>query len=231
MSSKNRAVKADLLLKMNGLRKSAGMSWPDIADVYEAESGERVDPEKLRKRVVSAVSRRMKKVRDEAVCRLSEIRAKDEADPFPRPSLVSMVVSCMKSLFRKDVKLGSRDEEHWVNHICDEFVPPPSPAVQWYNLHGFDEGPGVVYWVGLDCRNFGIRSADYVVRCRTKDLYDEYVEAAHDGGSAFLQKALHDGRLSLRRGGDVGVKFIFRWGDDEKTFNVRLAGDFYAEEK
>lgn len=138
----------------------------------------------------------------------------------------------VKRLFgKKQNKLGSRDEEHWVNHICDEFIPPPSPAVQWYNLHGFDEGPGVVYWVGLDCRNFGIRSADYVIKCKTKAMYDKYVKVAIDGGSAFLQKALHDDGLNLRRGGDVGVNFIFRWGDEDKSFNVRLPGDFYAEEK
>lgn len=127
--------------------------------------------------------------------------------------------------------LGSTEQVHWVNHICDEFIPPPTPAVQWYNLHGFNEGPDVVYWVGLDCRNFGIRSADYVIKCKTKATYDKYVNIAHDGGSAFLQKALHDSALNLRRGGDVGIEFIFKWGDEEKTFNVRLPGDFYAEEK
>ena len=144
--------------------------------------------------------------------------------------LLKILFQRIKRLFKKPA-LTSREEVHWVNHICDEFIPPPTPAVQWYNLHGFDEGPGVVYWVGLDCRNFGIRSADYVIRCKTKALYDEYVEAAHDGASAFLQKALHDDRLNLRRGNNVEVEFIFKWGDDDKSFNVRLAGDFYAEEK
>ena len=144
--------------------------------------------------------------------------------------LLKILFQRIKRLFKKP-RLTSREEVHWVNHIYDEFVPPPTPSVQWYNLHGFDEGPGVVYWVGLDCRNFGIRSADYVIRCKTKALYDEYVEVAHDGGSAFLQKALHDDRLNLRRGNNVEIEFIFKWGDDDKSFNVRLAGDFYAEER
>lgn len=146
-------------------------------------------------------------------------------------SIITLFKTFFSRIFNKNILRGSREEVHWINHIHDEFVPPPSPAVQHYNLHGFDEGPGVVYWVGLDCRNFFIRTCDYVVKCKTKALYDEYVEVAHDGGSAFLQKALHDDRLSLRRGDDVNVEFIFKWGDDDKSFNVRFSGDFFAEEK
>ena len=114
--------------------------------------------------------------------------------------LLKILFQRINRIFKKPT-LTSREEVHWVNHICDEFIPPPTPAVQWYNLHGFDEGPGVVYWVGLDCRNFGIRSADYVIRCKTKVLYDEYVEAAHDGASAFcgrtcFQEAYYQSRCS-----------------------------------
>lgn len=36
--------------------------------------------------------------------------------------------------------------------------------------------------------------------------------------------------LNLTHGDDVNVEFIFRWGDEEKTFNVHLWGDWYAEE-
>lgn len=127
---------------------------------------------------------------------------------------------------------GSREEVHWVNHTHDEFCPPPSPAIAWANLHGFDEGPGVTYWVGLDCRNFGIRSVDYVIKCKTKAMYDKYIGiAGRDGSSAFLQAALHDSALNVRRGDDVNVEFVFKWADDDKSFNVRLSGDLYGEEK
>ena len=65
----------DLLLKMNGLRKSCGLSWPYIADVYEAESGLKVAPGALRNRVWRATARqRAKMVAENAAVldRLSE---------------------------------------------------------------------------------------------------------------------------------------------------------------
>ena len=37
--------------------------------------------------------------------------------------------------------------------------------------------------------------------------------------------------LNWRRGDDVNIEFIFRWGAEEKTFDVHLSGDIYAEEK
>ena len=131
-------------------------------------------------------------------------------------------------------KLGSTEQEHWVNHIHDETVSVGGNwgTVQWANLHGFDEGPGVTYWVGLDCRCWGIRAADYVIKCKTRQMYDKYIDiAVHKGASDFLQAALNDSALNVRRGGDVETEFIFKWGGDEKTFNVRLPGDLYAEEK
>ena len=32
-------------------------------------------------------------------------------------------------------------------------------------------------------------------------------------------------------GGDVDIKFIFKWGDEDKSFNVRFGTDRYAEEQ
>ncbi len=149
--------------------------------------------------------------------------------------LIKLLCEKISRLFKKSKTLGSsREEVHWINHIHDETVSVGGNwgTVQWANLHGFDEGPGAIYWVGLDCRCWGIRVADYVIKCKNKATYDKYVDiAVHKGASDFLQAALHDSALNVRRGGDVNVEFIFKWGGEEKTFDVHLAGDLYAEEK
>ena len=143
--------------------------------------------------------------------------------------LLKVLFSRIKRLFtKKHNKLSSRDEEHWVNHIYDESKIYPSGHVQWVNVHGFDEGPGAVYWVGFDSRYMGIRIADYVIKCKNKSTYDEYVNAYVED---VLQKMLNDSRLSVLSGDDVGTEFIFRWGDEDKSFNVRLSGDRLAVEK
>lgn len=147
--------------------------------------------------------------------------------------LIKKILSKIGSLFGNK-KLSSVEQTHWVNHIHDETVSVGGSwgTAQWANLHGFDEGPGATYWVGLDCRCWGIRMADYVIKCKNKETYDRYVDiAAHKGASDFLQAALHDSALNVRRGNDVEIEFIFKWGDDDKSFNVRLAGDLFAEEK
>lgn len=43
----------------------------------------------------------------------------------------------------------------------------------WCNVHGFDEGPGSIYWIGMDLRSFGIRVADYIIKCKNKSTYDK----------------------------------------------------------
>ena len=88
----------------------------------------------------------------------------------------------------------------------------------WGNVHGFDEGPGQVYWVGVDIRTFGIRTTDYVININmpVEDM---------------LHKMRNDSRLDYKYGDDVEIEFIFRWGDEDKSFNVRFATDSYAEEK
>lgn len=151
-------------------------------------------------------------------------------------TLLKLLIEKVKRLFTKKENkiLGSREEVHWINHIHDETVSVGGKwgTMQWANLHGFDEGPGVTYYVGLDCRCWGIRIADYVIKCKTKAMYDKYIDiAVHKDASDFLQAALHDSALNVRRGGDVGVEFIFKWGGEEKTFDVHLAGDLYGEEK
>lgn len=108
---------------------------------------------------------------------------------------IRRLFSMLRGLFSrgKGGPLGSREETHWVNHIHDEFIPPPNPAVQWYNLHGFDEGPGATYWVGGDVRTFGIRSADFVVRCRNRSTYEDYAGLSP---TEFQSVMKHDPRLT-----------------------------------
>jgi len=70
-----------------------------------------------------------------------------------------------------------------------------------------------------------------IVKCKNKAIYDEYIKAASFSTSEFLHKALIDSRISVKRGNDVGIKFVFRWGDDDKSFNINGKGDLFAEEK
>ena len=91
-------------------------------------------------------------------------------------SIIKTFFARIKRLFTKP-KIQSTEQTHWVNHIHDETVSVGGSwgTAQWANLHGFDEGPGAVYWVGLDCRCWGIRIADYLTpknrnRLRTQIL-------------------------------------------------------------
>ena len=40
-----------------------------------------------------------------------------------------------------------------------------------------------------------------------------------------------DPALWTRNGDDVETEFTFRWGDDDKSFNIRFSGDYYGIEK
>ena len=128
-------------------------------------------------------------------------------------------------------QLNSSEQIHWVNHIHDDTVSWPNKGLMWANVHGFDEGPGKVYWVGVDVRSFGIRVADYIVRCNSKRIYDEYIDCASRNTEKFLYKMRDDARMNCRGGSDVNIEFIFKWGGEEKTFDVHLGTDSYAEEK
>lgn len=129
------------------------------------------------------------------------------------------------------------DQEHWVEHICDEYVNADQKSVGGYaNLHGFKEGNGT-YWVGVDIRWCGIRITDVVIKCKTKALYDYYInlvmhgDTFHSGVNLIAQAVREDSRLWCRDGDEVDTEFTFRWGDEDKSFDVHLGGDRYAEEK
>ena len=144
--------------------------------------------------------------------------------------LLNIVWNKVKSWFKKP-SLASSEQTHWVNHIYDETVTWPNSALMWANLHGFDEGPGQTYWLGIDVRSFGIRCADYVLKFKRKSLYDEYREYAFRDPTKVLYKMREDSRLNYKYGDDVNVDFMFRWGDEDKHFDVHLGTDSYAEEK
>ena len=136
---------------------------------------------------------------------------------------------CIK--FFKRHKVKSTEQTHWVNHIHDETVTWPNKALMWCNVHGFDEGPGSTYWVGLDIRSFGFRVADYIVKCKNKSTYDKWIDMACNNTESFLSAMKSASELNVTNGDDVNIEFIFRWGDDDKSFDVHLSVDWYAEEK
>lgn len=139
----------------------------------------------------------------------------------------------IKGIFRKP-KVASTEEVLWVNHICDDYVNASQKAVGMYaNLHGFDglTDAGWVYWVGIDVRFLGIRTADFVIRCKNKRVYDYWIETARKNLDSIPQGLHKYDNLYCRNGDDVNVKFVFKWGGEEKSFNVRFATDRYAEEK
>ena len=132
---------------------------------------------------------------------------------------------------------NSAEQIHWVHHIYDETTFWPNSAGMWANVHGFQEASSDgadgswVYWVGFDIRTIGIRSADYVIRCKNKATYDEYIYEAFHNPTGLLHKMRSDSRLNYSYGSDVNVEFIFKWGDDDKSFDVHLGTDSYAWEK
>lgn len=136
---------------------------------------------------------------------------------------------CIK-LIRKNLKSNSAEETHWINHIFDETITWPNKAMMWCNVHGFDEGPGNTYWIGMDIRTFGIRSADYLIKCKNRATYDKYIYMAAHDPTGILSAMKHDSNLSMKTGDDVNIEYIFRWSDEEKTFDIHLGWDWYAEE-
>lgn len=136
---------------------------------------------------------------------------------------------CLKIFKRK--KLKSVQQTHWVNHIYDETVFWPNKAAMWCNVHGFDEGPGSTYWVGLDFRSFGLRVADYIIKCKNKSTYDKWINIASHDIENILSIMKYASELNVTNGDDVNIEYIFRWGEEEKSFNLHLEVDWYAEEK
>ena len=144
--------------------------------------------------------------------------------------LLNVIWNKIKSWFKKP-SFASSEQTHWVNHIYDETTTWPNSALMWANIHGFDEGPGQTYWLGIDIRSFGIRCADYVLKFKRRSLYDEYRESAFRDPTKVLYKMRGDSRLNYKYGNDVNIDFMFRWGDEDKHFDVHLGTDSYAEEK
>ena len=137
---------------------------------------------------------------------------------------------CILNWIRK-MRSNSAEETHWVYHTHDETVVWPNKAMMWANLHGFNEGPDTVYWIGLDIRTFGIRSCDYLIKCKNRATYEKYISKAANDPTGLLSAMKNDPNLSMRTGDDVNIEYIFRWGDEDKSFDIHLGWDWYAEEK
>jgi len=143
--------------------------------------------------------------------------------------VINILIQKIKSLFKgKKPEANSSEQVHWINHIYDESKFWPNTGGMYANVHGFDEGPGQVYWVGVDIRSFFIRCADYVIKCKNKSTYDHYINMCAED---ILHAIRNDPRLDYHYGNDVNVDFKFRWCDNEKHFDVHLGTDSYAEEK
>ena len=78
---------------------------------------------------------------------------------------------------------------------------------------------------------FGDLEKAVIVKCKNKEIYDEYIKAASFSTSEFLHKALIDSRINVKRGNEVGIKFVFRWGKEDKSFNINGTGDLLGEEQ
>ncbi len=128
-------------------------------------------------------------------------------------------------------KTVKSEQTIWVHHIYDETIFWPNSAAMWCNAHGFNQGSGQIYWIGLDMRSFGIRAADYLIKCKNRETYDKYINKASRDIEHFLSAMKYDPNLNVINGDDVNTEFIFRWGGEEKTFNLHLGWDWYAEEK
>ena len=121
----DREAKKNLLLKMNGLRASCHMSWRDIADVYEAEAGEYVEPGRLREQVGACVYRNRKRMLKEATMELEKLNAKDDATAFTgivlaqssnNKNWLSRISRWLRSLFRggsEGVPSGKKVKLSW----------------------------------------------------------------------------------------------------------------------
>lgn len=147
-------------------------------------------------------------------------------------SILRLIVQKLRHWASSEDKASvASTQEHWINHIYDETVSWPNGALMWANVHGFDEGPGAIYWLGIDIRSFGIRCADYVLKFKSKSLYEEYKSIACNDTKNLLSKMRNDSRLSYTNGGDMDVEYRFRWGGSEKSFHVHLGTDSYAEQR
>lgn len=138
----NRKARTDLLLKMNGLRRSSRMSWGDIAEVYESEAGEKVDPEKLRVRVKSCVYRNKKRRENSMILERIEDAAAEPAEARccevgARASrgVLKRIVAWFRSLFGKDA-----DEKivlDWAYGNCNGSKAVEDTSASGYRLTKF----------------------------------------------------------------------------------------------
>ena len=107
------AKRSDLLMKLNGLRKVSGMSWKDLADIFEAETGEKVSPRRLQFRVGSCMYSHRRKLergelmeleKEDLVSRCEEVEAMEARS---KKGFFSRLAAWFRSLFKKGGSSGS----------------------------------------------------------------------------------------------------------------------------
>lgn len=151
------------------------------------------------------------------------------------PSGTHYKKSTNSEMIKIDSDLKSTEKTIWVNHILDETLSSPHSVGGWKNMHGFysEDLEGIHWWLGIDSRYLGIRLQDVVVRFNNEYTYNKWVDEARSTfGSSIINKVFNNSdNVEGKNGSDVNVEFIFRWSDEEKTFDVHLDGDRYGEQK
>lgn len=62
----------------------------------------------------------------------------------------------------------------------------------------------------MDIRSFGIRTADYIIKCKNKETYDKYLNKACNDIEHVLSAMKSDPNLNIIEGNDLETKFIFK---------------------
>ena len=115
-----------------------------------------------------------------------------------------------------------------VDHIWDEFNTKKAGPGTWSNLHGFKTTDGH-YYCCVDARFLGIRMQDIIVRCNTREFYEEMQSEARSGG---LKRTISDdNRINDLSSGKKEFEFNCVSPTYQKTFRIRLALDGYGEQK
>lgn len=62
----------------------------------------------------------------------------------------------------------------------------------------------------MDLRSFGIRVADYLIKCKNKSTYDKWIDKASRDTEHVLSAMKDAPELNVINGDDVNIEYIFR---------------------
>lgn len=120
--------------------------------------------------------------------------------------------------------------QHLYNHTHVQ-----SAFMAWNNVHGFRAEDGT-YYACSDMRSFGARVQNIIVKCKSKAVYDNMIEAMADTPT-ILDIMNHTYELHLLHAPIRGnehprtYQFVVPNEDYEKEFNFNSWVDFFAEER